>query len=620
MIIFSEDIMLLNDMMKAMTYAIITVSVVIVFVTGWLVHYMNNFMLHRRSKELGTYMTLGIGNKAITKLFLIENALIGGISLAIGIIAGSFIFEILTLIIMHIFNAVYEVRISFSMNALVLTVLYILLIYAFSMIRTRIKLRKLRIYDLLYAEKKNETARLNNGKGCRLIFIVSILFGLIGALLLHNTFSNGDNVTVGRIGVIFLCFTICIYGFYISLSFILVSAFINNKAVKYKSNNLFLFRNLSSKMNTMSITLGTLGMLLTITMTAVSIGMLFKGFFEDRVNSITNFDISITSPAADEDFKAYKQYIYNNFTVVNERVYNIYETNTKKIYDILSHTSLGGTYWEDDPVMKFSDYQQLRNMLGYNNVDLQQGKFLLQCTLGVKEVIEKEKAFSLTFGGETLKYQESLLEDFSLEGINGAYYVIVVPDNIAEHMNVKQRIYVVDTKEETTADNYKELGAYVSPVKRNDGSVLITSGNIEVKGAILAENRSSFTIMSFSLFYLGLIFMCVAATILTVQMLSETVKYKARYGILSNLGMGKLKIEGIIIKQFIFYFGFPILLPIPISALVTVSINRLFEGLLSKSILMTSLFMSIGLFLFVYALYFVFTYITYRKSIFNENS
>ena len=84
MIVFSEDIMMLNRMMLTFAYMVVFISILVVFVIGWLVHYMTKFMLHRRSKELGTHMVLGISNRAITRLFLAENIIIGGISFCWG--------------------------------------------------------------------------------------------------------------------------------------------------------------------------------------------------------------------------------------------------------------------------------------------------------------------------------------------------------------------------------------------------------------------------------------------------------------------------------------------------------------------------------------------------------
>ena len=43
----------------------------------------------------------------------------------------------------------------------------------------------------------------------------------------------------------------------------------------------------------------------------------------------------------------------------------------------------------------------------------------------------------------------------------------------------------------------------------------------------------------FPLFYIGLVFLCVALTVLSVQQLSDSAKYRFRYGGLQKRGLKK---------------------------------------------------------------------------------
>ena len=98
-----------------------------------------------------------------------------------------------------------------------------------------------------------------------------------------------------------------------------------------------------------------------------------------------------------------------------------------------------------------------------------------------------------------------------------------------------------------------------------DGEYYIPVGNVNVKGAVLGENRTMFTIISFSMFYIALIFCCTALTVLAVQQLSESEKHGKRYRILSELGMPQEGVEKIIRRQVGVYFLMPLVLPIPLS-------------------------------------------------------
>ena len=58
----------------------------------------------------------------------------------------------------------------------------------------------------------------------------------------------------------------------------------------------------------------------------------------------------------------------------------------------------------------------------------------------------------------------------------------------------------------------------------------------------------------FPLFYIGLVFLCVALTVLSVQQLSDSVKYKFRYRVLFQLGYSRREIRRMILKQLAGYY------------------------------------------------------------------
>ena len=59
-------------------------SIVIVFALGWFVSYMMDFILQRRSKEISTYMILGVEKSDICKMIFKENTLFGLLALIVG--------------------------------------------------------------------------------------------------------------------------------------------------------------------------------------------------------------------------------------------------------------------------------------------------------------------------------------------------------------------------------------------------------------------------------------------------------------------------------------------------------------------------------------------------------
>lgn len=61
----SEEVIELSTGMDTFKYILAFVNVVIIFVICFLINYTTKFMFEKRSKELGTYMLLGIRKKKL---------------------------------------------------------------------------------------------------------------------------------------------------------------------------------------------------------------------------------------------------------------------------------------------------------------------------------------------------------------------------------------------------------------------------------------------------------------------------------------------------------------------------------------------------------------------------
>ena len=84
------------------------VSVFVSFILGFLIVYANNFLIKRRKKEFGVYMTLGMGKMQISRILLGETFLIGLLSLAVGLLIGIFGSQFMSLLVVKMFNGVMD--------------------------------------------------------------------------------------------------------------------------------------------------------------------------------------------------------------------------------------------------------------------------------------------------------------------------------------------------------------------------------------------------------------------------------------------------------------------------------------------------------------------------------
>ena len=93
-----EIINLLKEFLSA-------VSVFVSLILGFLVIYASRFLIKKRNKEFGIYMTLGMSKRKISLLLLFETFIIGLISLAVGLGLGIVISQVTSIFIANMFEA-----------------------------------------------------------------------------------------------------------------------------------------------------------------------------------------------------------------------------------------------------------------------------------------------------------------------------------------------------------------------------------------------------------------------------------------------------------------------------------------------------------------------------------
>ena len=137
-----------------------------------------------------------------------------------------------------------------------------------------------------------------------------------------------------------------------------------------------------------------------------------------------------------------------------------------------------------------------------------------------------------------------------------------------------------------------------------------------VRDNLIPEVKYMLSSLMFPLFYIGLVFLCVALTVLSVQQLSDSVKYKFRYRVLFQIGYSRREIRRMILKQLAGYYLCPACVSLAISGLVCVYVGGKFELLYGGSGGTGNLFLiSSVLFFGIYLVYFIITYIGFCRNV-----
>ena len=211
----SDEIVKLCSSMDAFKNSLFAVNILIIFVICLLINYTTKFMFEKRSKELGTYMLLGIKKKEIAHLVVIENILLGILAFVLAIPIGFLFSQFVSLVIVNLLGIPKTLFISLNFVSIGLLIIYFLTIYVLVLLNLLRRISKMTIRDFLYFDKQNEKKMFRDSKKRNVIFVLSIILGAISLFLWNSrctmdNFNKQETLTYLMVSVIMLI--ISIYG------------------------------------------------------------------------------------------------------------------------------------------------------------------------------------------------------------------------------------------------------------------------------------------------------------------------------------------------------------------------------------------------------------------------
>lgn len=656
-ILFSPDIRKRLDMAGIMAAMVGLATFFIVIIVAWLINYMVRFMLEKRSREFGTYLLLGMRKKEISRLYMRENAVLGAGAFLVGIVLGMLLQQILMAVLYAMIQTDYDIHLEFNQWCILMTVGCYAGCYLLALFRCKRRFKKMNIRDLMDAGNKNEEVKELHEKAKRWLLPVSVIFlVLFGLWLFFGGIWgewNGGTLIAYPVGLVLV-----IYLFYTGFSSWIICYIRKGGKKVYQGQNLFLLRQLSSKIKTMRFTMGTITALFTIAFLGATIAMMFSDYQNKVLEDKFPFDVQVYSPDVKDDFKEELKIISDTSEVKDMYSYHIYENGTDQINVwMLTHlkgfgtmyqkedgspdrkkieTRDDGCYCQYDTYMRLSDYNHLREMLGYKKISLEKDEYMIHIKRRVYEELGDFSEHLSVQGKEgKLKFAGYHTEAFSQDGHNGGDYVIVVPDGSCDGMNPYYSELAVDIKGKAPdgmgnrLDDLEKSNAYsyldITSEEEGEGpnnsccgsdTIISYSAVNLVRDNVIPEVKYMLSSIVFPCFYVGLVFVCVALTVLSVQQLSDSGKYKFRYGVLKKIGLSRREVAGVIWKQLIAYYLCPALFAAVIAGIISLYISRKFIFYIGVHTPVIQYFgISFLLFFGIYVLYFITTYVGFKQNV-----
>ena len=246
-------------------------SILVVFILGALIIYASRFLIKRRNKEFAIYLTLGMSKRKISRLLFFETLMIGVISLGVGLLLGIGASQLISVLIAKLFEAnMDKFTFVFSEKAFFDTILYFGLIYLIVIFFNTVIVGRLKIIELLQGSKKSEKAFLKNPLLRAIVFVVSAsVLGYAYWWVNNDKVSLMDRVynllwpVIAGVVATFLIFW--------SLSGLIMEIVTRSKKFYFKGLNSFVFRQISSKVNTAVVSMSLISLLLFLTISILSL-------------------------------------------------------------------------------------------------------------------------------------------------------------------------------------------------------------------------------------------------------------------------------------------------------------------------------------------------------------
>ena len=599
------------------------VSVFIAFILGSLILYANNFLVKKRNKELGIYMTLGMSKNKISKILILETIIVGILSLISGLILGLIFSQGLSILVVKLFGlkmSTYSFVISGK--AMIKTVLYFGIMFLLVMIFNSFVISKYKIIDLLTVGRKTEEVKFKSNIVYLITFILCVVsLGIAYKLVLE----------VGLIGIQDIKFTTSIllgvlgtFLFFFSLSGFILYIVKKNKKIYFKGLNIFIVKQINSKVNTNFISMSVICLMLFMTIGMLSTGFSFKNAIESGLKDSTPYDAS-ANLYIDEGEKANNiqkslEYIGVKFNKEDKVVYYDLYTDNKTISEALN---LNANMRSLMNYMKLSDYNKIRALDNQNAIELNKDEVLITSNYAntleaIQNYVKNNDSIKIENKSYKIKDKKVIEENLKTYFMKNNMITVIVNDDVCDNMalissNVNVN-FVGEGKEKRESDFTNKIYSYKTADTNYDkiGFVLGAS-----RTDIYESNKGITTIVLFIGIYIGIVFLISSMSVLALQQLSEASDSIDRYKSLKRLGASEKDINKTIFIQTLVYFSLPVILAF-IHSVIGIKVANDFVSVYNKPDIMGSSLITAGIFMIVYIIYFYITYSGYKNIVKNK--
>ena len=396
---------------------------------------------------------------------------------------------------------------------------------------------------------------------------------------------------------------------------------------RYKCANLFFFGQVISKLNTTSKTMTLISITFVLAIFLFIAAPILVGWASGYLEIRSMYDVQISSRYNDvyeeenlpqDNYESVTGYLAEHgIKPEYDCTFSLYLPEKNDFHNRMKY---------DFPIVaiSLSDYNMIREMLGYDSISLSEKEFTTQWQTIATE--EERSSFLadhtsvMTDAGELSlsgqPYYEEAIGETAYNSYTNVLYVF--PDSVCEKLLPVMRNRYIITSENISYENARELEQVFSD---EYPEITDTGASYAIRLSTLQINSSKANnfVLQASLLYGAIVLMVICLTILSLQQLLDAGKYKYRFSVLRKLGVEEQQIGKLVLKQLGVWFGLPIIVALIVSAIVIVYFIQTVSAEISAYIgfgtLMTQIGMTVGILALLLLSYFISTWILFQRSI-----
>lgn len=541
------------------------VSIFVSLVLGYLIVYASRFMLKKRKREFGIYLTLGMGRIRLAAMLWLETIWMGLISLAVGLLAGMGISQLMSLIVSNLFQAdVSRYEFVISGQAVGKSILYFLLIYLVVMIFNTLSVSRARLAEFITAGRKKEKNFLKKPLLSGLVFLLAVV--MLGTAY-YNVTANQQAMTTET--DVLTQVLLGIFGTFLvfwSLSGFLMTAAGKFRKLYYRRLNSFVVGELSNKLNSTVMACSVICLLLFMTICLLFSAIARKEYKDQEAAKLAPVSISMSKEMTDS------KSIFDIMEVRGismEDFQDLVSVYTYHLDEVTNYTLIGESYGEEydnqkAEVMKVGDYNRAARVYHMPEYELEEDEYLIVADQeGAVYIRNRGLADDreITIKGKSYHAKENTCQDgylqMSYQPQNSG--ILLVPDSVKLGEEEQYKNYVMgdyrDKSKEFAQEMDQNFAQILNPEQSTYGKIQVTT-----QSAIYDDSIGTSAMYIFLGLYLGICFLISGSAVLALKILSDSADSREKYQILQQLGCEEKEIRRALRRQNGLLFLLPILL------------------------------------------------------------